>query len=111
MSNCEFYELTLATLISSKYISDFVIYKYTISMNFEILLYLQMYFWGGHTTRMHGSIPREGEWDTGVGRSSYIEPNSRILIHNPLAGKAAQKKLTKSQFGEFPSMENALNYF
>jgi hypothetical protein len=54
MSNCEFDELTIAKLILSKYIYDFVIYKYTISLNFDNILYFQMYFWGGHTTRLHG---------------------------------------------------------
>jgi hypothetical protein len=30
-------------------------------------------------------------WDAGVGRYSSIYPNCRILIENPLAGKAGQK--------------------
>ncbi len=43
-----------------------------------------MYFWGWH-------ILQDAAWDTGVGRSSSIWPNSGILTENPLAGLAGQK--------------------
>jgi hypothetical protein len=46
-----------------------------------------------------------GEWDTGVGRSRPIQPNSRILIENLLASNADQKNSTKCEFGKFTSME------
>jgi hypothetical protein len=48
---------------------------------------------------------KEGGWDTGVGRYVSICPNSRILIENPLANKAGQKKLAKSELGKLTSME------
>ncbi len=47
---------------------------------------------------------KEG-WDTGIGRHRFIQPNSGILIENPLAGKAGHKKFHKSVFGKFTSME------
>ncbi len=43
--------------------------------------------------------------DTGVVRSSSIWQNSRILIENPLDGKASQKGLAKGEFGTFTLME------
>jgi hypothetical protein len=43
-------------------------------------------------------------WDTGVGRSSPIKPNSSILIENPLAIRDEQENLTKSDTGEFNLM-------
>jgi hypothetical protein len=51
-------------------------------------------------------IPQEGQWDTDVGRSSSNGPKSRILIENPLTDKACLKKIAKSEFNEFASMEN-----
>jgi hypothetical protein len=36
------------------------------------------------------SLQEEG-WDTGVGKSSSIKPNCKILIENPLACKADWK--------------------
>jgi hypothetical protein len=40
-------------------------------------------------------------WDTGVGKSSSIYPNIRILIEKPLAVKATQKIWIKSELDEF----------
>jgi hypothetical protein len=40
-------------------------------------------------------------WVTGVGSSSSILSNSKILIEYPLASKAGQKKLANSQFFKF----------
>jgi hypothetical protein len=36
-------------------------------------------------------FPRKRGWNAGVGRSSSIKPNSRILIENPLANPAGHK--------------------
>jgi hypothetical protein len=52
----------------------------------------------GCTTWLHGHIPWEEGWGTGVGRSSSIYPNSKNLIENP-------EKLSESEFGKFTSME------
>jgi hypothetical protein len=41
--------------------------------------------------RLHRHIPGEVGWDTGVGRSSFIQPSSRILMEKPLADKFGQK--------------------
>jgi hypothetical protein len=40
----------------------------------------------------HGCFTRVGGWDASVGRSFSIYIKSRILIANPLAGKAGPKK-------------------
>jgi hypothetical protein len=40
-------------------------------------------------------VPKEGGWDTGVGRSSSIRINSRILIEDPVLGMAGRKSLAK----------------
>ncbi len=45
----------------------------------------------GYAEQLHGRPPWEGGWDTGVGRSSSIQPNSEILIENSLVGKTCQK--------------------
>jgi hypothetical protein len=54
---------------------------------------------------LHGCILWEGGWDTSAVTSSSTEPNSRILIENPLTGIAGAKKSAESEFGEFTSME------
>ncbi len=48
-------------------------------------------FWCGYATQLCRCVPQKGGLDTGVGRSSSIKPNSRILIENPLTGKARCK--------------------
>ncbi len=40
---------------------------------------------------LQGFIPLVGGWDTGVGRSSSNEPNSRVIIENPWPAKNSQK--------------------
>jgi hypothetical protein len=70
-----------------------------------------MYFrgWVQHAAvRVHS---QEGRWDTGVFRPSSIMPNSRPLIKNPLAGKAAEKNSAKSDFGEFTFMKKYTQLF
>ncbi len=66
---------------------------------------MQTYFWGGYAAQLSGHVPGEGGWDTGVGRSSSIQLNSRVLIENLLTGKAGHKNSTKSESREFASME------
>jgi hypothetical protein len=50
-------------------------------------------------------------WAHSTGRMGYrfwqvqLHPDNRILTENPVAGKAGQNKSTKSEFGEFTSME------
>jgi hypothetical protein len=56
----------------SNTLSDFYFYKQLNSSNFANLQYLQTYFGGGYAAWMQGYAPREGGWDTGVGRSSSI---------------------------------------
>jgi hypothetical protein len=41
-----------------------------------------------------GCILQEVGWDTNVGRSTFIKPNSGILIENPLTTEDAQNNLT-----------------
>jgi hypothetical protein len=48
-------------------------------------------FLGVRMPRGCAGVSWEGGWDTGVGRDSYIYPNSRILIGNPLVKKASLK--------------------
>ncbi len=55
------------------------------------------------------SLQRRG--DTGVGRSSSIEPNSRILIENPWLVKPAIKIQRIVSSVNSLQWENALNYF
>ncbi len=42
-------------------------------------------------------VPQEGGWDTGVGRSYYPEPNSRILIKSDSWASKAQHMNDKSE--------------
>jgi hypothetical protein len=45
----------------------------------------------GYSAWLYKRVSLEGGWDTGFGRSSRIQPNSRILIESSLAGKAGRK--------------------
>jgi hypothetical protein len=40
------------------------------------------------------AISQYGGWDTGIGRSSFIDSNSGIHIESPQAVEAGQKNLT-----------------
>jgi hypothetical protein len=48
-------------------------------------------FNGGHTTQLCGCVPQKVGQDAGVGKSSSIHENSKILIENPLPGKSGWK--------------------
>ncbi len=56
-------------------------------------------------------IPKEGGWDTGVGRSHSIKPNCKILIESTLVGNACQIYLAKSEFGKLNYWKNTFNYY
>ncbi len=74
------------------------LYKKVIVKNLVIFYACKCTFGGGCTTWLHGHIPWEEGWGTGVGRPSSIYPNSKNLIENP-------EKLSESEFGKFTSME------
>jgi hypothetical protein len=57
---------------------------------FCIFKYLQMYFWGGYAMRLCRCISWEGEWDTGVGRSSFIMQTVGSLLRTHWLAKPAQ---------------------
>jgi hypothetical protein len=63
----------------------------------------------GYAARLCRHVPWEGGWDTGVGRSSSILQNSRILIVNPPSGFTDCKNLTKKEIDEHTSMEKYKN--
>ncbi len=102
-SNFAFAKLTVAK--SDQIMSFFKIKKLFHSI--ANLLYLETYFLGwildmpcsfaGVFLRKEGGIQV-------FGCSSFIQPNSRIFIENPLASKARKKYLTKSVFSKFTSM-------
>jgi hypothetical protein len=50
-------------------------------------------------------ISWEGRWDTGVGRSCSIQPNSWIFIENPWVAKLSGKIGQKESKRELTSME------
>ncbi len=77
----------------------FVHYKKWFCHILLILNACQDTFVGGYAA---WSAPWQGGQDTGVGRSSSSYPNNGILIENPLAGL---KNSSKSEFGEFTSIE------
>jgi len=60
---------------------------------------------GGYAAQLCSHVPQDGRWDTGVGMSVFIYPNSRIHIESPVANKADWKKSAKSEFDEFTSVE------
>jgi hypothetical protein len=45
----------------------------------------------GHTTQLCGCVPHKVGQDAGVGKSSSIHPNRKILKENPLPGKSGWK--------------------
>ncbi len=66
---------------------------YNSDIQFTAIFYTcKQIFGGGYATCLHRDIPYEGRWDTGVDSPSCIQPNSRILIENPLVREANQKK-------------------
>ncbi len=72
--------------------------KNVISLNFaNFSILANVFFWVECNVQLHGCVPIEGGWNTGVGRSSSIKPNSGIFIDNLRAGRKIQ---TKNESGE-----------
>jgi hypothetical protein len=53
---------------------------------------------------LHGVFLRKDGGKDGVGKSSSIYPNSRILNETFWLTNLARKKLAKTEFGEFTSI-------
>jgi hypothetical protein len=63
------------------------------------------------TMQLCRHIPKEGGWDTGVGRSRSIKPNCKILIENTLAVKASQKNWQKVNLVNSLQWKNSFNNY
>jgi hypothetical protein len=57
-----------------------------------------------------GAFPEIDGQDTGVGRSNFIQPNSRILIENPWLAKLARKIWQNVTLNSL-ELKNTFNYF
>ncbi len=78
---------------------------------FTILLFsytCKCIFGDGYATLLSGHVAQEGGWDTGVGRSSSINPNSRILFENLLYGKKLGQMMVSVNSLQ---LKNAIGYF
>ncbi len=57
-------------------------------LNLQTSIFINTHY--GYSAWLYKRVSLEGGWDTGVGRSSSIQPNCRILIENSLACKAGR---------------------
>ncbi len=59
---------------------------------------------------LHGHLPKEVGLDTGVVKSSTINQTVVSLFRKPWLAMPAGKKMVKSEFSKFTSMENDAQY-
>ncbi len=82
-----------------------VLSKVSLSNSFSDFYYKKWFHWmfytckwifrSGYYVHLCTYVPVEGGWDTGVGKSSSTEPDSRILIQNPVISKLLANKWQK----------------